>query len=117
VSLYQYTHWNWYSFRRPRKDDRLSQPPGVLIQRPKPPGVLIQRPTELELRTLGSQAATLTTEPTPGSRRVLEAVVIDQFISTIADVDLQLRRGEQQLETIAQTARFADDFVLFGKSF
>ena len=49
-------HWNWYSFRRPRKDDRLSQPPGVLIQ--QPPG--------LELRTLGSQAATLTTEPTPG---------------------------------------------------
>ena len=56
VPLYQYTHWNWYSFRRPRKDDRLSQPPGVLIQ----------RPTGLELRTRGSQAATLTTEPTPG---------------------------------------------------
>ena len=56
VHLYQYTHWNWYSFRRPRKDDRLSQPPGVLIQ----------RPTGLELRTLGSQATTLTTEPTPG---------------------------------------------------
>ena len=34
VPLYQYTHWNWYSFRRPRKDDRLSQPPGVLIQQP-----------------------------------------------------------------------------------
>ena len=31
-----------------------------------PPGALIQRPTGLELRTLGSQAATLTTEPTPG---------------------------------------------------
>ena len=57
VPLYQYTHWNWYSFRRPRKDDRLSQPPGVLIQ----------RPTGLELRTRGSQANTLTTEPTPGS--------------------------------------------------
>ena len=57
VPLYQYTHWNWYSFRRPRKDDRLSQPPGVLIQ----------RLTGLELRTLGSQAATRTTEPTPGS--------------------------------------------------
>ena len=56
VPLYQYTHWNWYSFRRPRKDDRLSQPPGVSIQ----------RPIGLELRTLGSQAATLTTEPTPG---------------------------------------------------
>ena len=26
VPLFQYTHWNWYSFRRPRKDDRLSQP-------------------------------------------------------------------------------------------
>ncbi len=61
VPLYQYTHWNWYSFRRPRKDDRLSQPPGVLIQ----------RPTGLELRTLGSQAATLTTEPTPGLIRCL----------------------------------------------
>ena len=23
VPLYLYTHWNWYSFRRPRKDDRL----------------------------------------------------------------------------------------------
>ena len=57
VPLFQYTHWDWYSFRRPRKDDRLSQPPG--------PGVLIQWPTGLELRTLGSQAATLTTEPTP----------------------------------------------------
>ena len=57
VPLFQYTHWNWYSFRQPRKDDRLSQPPGVLIQ----------RPTGLELRTLGSQAATLITEPTPGS--------------------------------------------------
>ena len=56
VPLYQYTHWKRYSFRRPQKDDRLSQPPGVLIQ----------RPTGLELRTLGSQAATLTTEPTPG---------------------------------------------------
>ena len=56
VPLYLYTHWNWYSFRRPRKDDRLSQPPGVLIQ----------RPTGLELRTLGSQVATRTTEPTPG---------------------------------------------------
>ena len=56
VPLHQYTHWNWYSFRRPRKDDRLSQPPGVLIQ----------RPTGLELRTRGSQVATLTTEPTPG---------------------------------------------------
>ena len=56
VSLCQYTHWNWYSFHWPRKDDRLSQPPGVLIQ----------RPTGLELRTLGSQATTLTTEPTPG---------------------------------------------------
>ena len=57
VPLYQYTHWNWYSFCRPRKDNRLSQPPGVLIQ----------RPTRLELRTLGSQATTLTTEPKPGS--------------------------------------------------
>uniref|UniRef100_A0A8C4Q1V4 D-dopachrome decarboxylase n=1 Tax=Eptatretus burgeri TaxID=7764 RepID=A0A8C4Q1V4_EPTBU len=57
VPLYQYTHWNWYSFGRPRKDDRLSQPLGVLIQ----------RPTGLELRTLGSQATTLTTEETPGS--------------------------------------------------
>ena len=28
--------------------------------------ILIQRPTGLELRTLGSQAATLTTKPTPG---------------------------------------------------
>ena len=56
VPLYQYTHWNWYSFRRPWKDDRLSQPPCVLIQ----------RPTGLKLRALGSQAATLTTEPTPG---------------------------------------------------
>ena len=56
VPLYQHTHWIWYSFRRPRKDDRLSQPPGVLIQ----------RLTGLELRTLGSQATTLTTEPTPG---------------------------------------------------
>ena len=45
-----------YPFCRPRKDDRLSQPPGVLIQ----------RQTGLELRTLGSQAATLTTELTPG---------------------------------------------------
>ena len=62
VPLYQYTHWNWYSFRRPRKDDRLSQPPGVLIQ----------RPTGLELRTLGSQAATLTTKPTPGSIEITE---------------------------------------------
>ena len=61
VPLYQSTHWNWYSFRRHRKDDRLSQPPGVLIQ----------RPTGLELRTLGSQAATLTTEPTPGSTIIL----------------------------------------------
>ena len=24
--LYQYTHWNWCSFCRPQKDDRLSQP-------------------------------------------------------------------------------------------
>ena len=56
VPLYQYTHWNWYSFRRPRKDDRLSQPSGVLIQ----------QPTGFELGTRGSQAATLTTEPTPG---------------------------------------------------
>ena len=24
VPLYQDTHWNWYSFRRPWKDDRLS---------------------------------------------------------------------------------------------
>ena len=28
--------------------------------------ILIQRPTGLELRTLGSQAATITTKPTPG---------------------------------------------------
>ena len=61
VPLYQYTHWNWYSFRRPRKDDRLSQPRSVLIQ----------WPTGLELRTLGSQAATLTTEPTPGSTSLI----------------------------------------------
>ena len=65
VPLYQYTHWNWYSFRRPRKDDRLSQPPGVLIQ----------RPTGLELRTRGSQAATRTTEPTPGYKRVKKIIL------------------------------------------
>ena len=66
VPLYQDTHWNWYSFRRPRKDDRLSQPLGVLIQ----------WPTGLELRTLGSQAATLTTEPTPGfAVRLLHCIV------------------------------------------
>ena len=47
---------HWCSFCRPQKDDRLSQPPGVLIQ----------RPTGLELRTLGSQATNLTTKPTPG---------------------------------------------------
>ena len=51
------TSTHWHSFHQPRKDDRLSQPPGVLIQ----------RPTGLELRTLGSQAATLTTKQTPGS--------------------------------------------------
>ena len=51
---------SWYSICQPRKDDRLSQAPGVLIQ----------QPTGLELRTLGSQTATLTTtltaKPTPG---------------------------------------------------
>ena len=60
VPLYQYTRWNRCSFGRPRKDDGLSQPPGVLIQ----------WPTGLELRTLGSQATTLTTEPTPGLLRL-----------------------------------------------
>ena len=65
VPLYQYTHWNWYSFRQPQKDDRLSQPPGVLIQ----------RPTGLELRTLGSQATTLTTEPTPGWYLLIKALL------------------------------------------
>ena len=48
VPLYQYTHGNWYLFRRPRRDDRLSRPPGVLIQ----------RPTGLELRTRAARAAT-----------------------------------------------------------
>ena len=42
------TSTHWHSFRRPRKDDRLSQPLGVLIQ----------RPMGLELRTRGSQATT-----------------------------------------------------------
>ena len=51
------TSTHWYSFCRPWKDDRLSQPPGVLIQ----------WPTGLELRTEGSQATTLTSKPTPGS--------------------------------------------------
>ena len=58
VPLYQYTR---YSFRRPWKDDRLSQPPGVLVQ----------RPTGLELRTLGSQAATQTIELTPGWESIM----------------------------------------------
>ena len=53
VPLYLNTHWNRYSFRRPRKDDRLSQPPGALIQ----------RPTGLELRTRGSQARIPTRHP------------------------------------------------------
>ena len=53
---------SWYSFCRPRKDNRLSQPPGVLIQ----------WSTGLELRTLWSQAATLTTKPTPGSESTLK---------------------------------------------
>ena len=55
------TSTHWYSFRRPWKDDRLSQPPRVLIQ----------RPTGLELRTLGSQANTPTTKPTTGSLQLL----------------------------------------------
>ena len=84
VPLYQYTHWNWYSFRRPRKDDKLSQPPGVLIQ----------RPTGIELRTLGSQAATRTTEPTPGSRVVVVAVVVVAVVVVaVVVVKLMLRES------------------------
>ena len=56
------TSTHCYSFRRPRKDDRLSQPPAVLIQ----------RPTGLELRTPGPQAATIITKPTPGSNDELD---------------------------------------------
>ena len=51
---------HWYSLCRPQKDDRLSQPPGVLIQWPN--GARTQDPRI----PVGSQAATLTTKPTPG---------------------------------------------------
>ena len=53
---------HWYSFRWPRKDDRLSQPPGGLNQ----------WPMGFELRTQGSQATTLTTKPTPGLKEKLK---------------------------------------------
>ena len=51
---------HWYSFRRPRKDDRPSQPPGVNTAE-----------TGLELRTLGSQAISLTAKLTPGLNKFL----------------------------------------------
>ena len=90
VSLYQYTHWKWFSFRRPRKDDRLSQSPGVLIQ----------RPTGLELRTPGSQAATLTTEPTLGSKEWLCAAALFGILASIVWCMLvNLLRRKHGLET------------------
>ena len=88
--------------------DKLSQPPGVLIQ----------RPTGFELMTRGSQAATLSTQPTPGffrgssgyAKRVFVFGKKKSLFGGIRDLSKMLTIPQPKLRTSPR-----DDFQCYYK--